>query len=125
MSKYNLLEITCGKPGKLTTGLDTDYILNGENLKQTHGVKRFKWDVTPEECKLVIRTKDGKRITTKKEVKIIMIHTKYLTIVSNNTPIGTKFYRNGIDITQDLAVVGLSYVCGRQDKINELELMIA
>ncbi len=124
MAKYSELEIVCGKPGKLTTGLDTEYTLNGENLKKTHGVKRFEWKVTPDKSMLIIKTRDGKRITTKRPVKAIMIHTKYLSIVSDNTSIGTRFYHNGKDITQDLAVIELNYVCGKSDEINELELIV-
>lgn len=127
MNKYDGLEIECGKPGKITTGLDTRYKLDGKNLKRKYKIRRFTWKMSPDGGLITITTRNGKRMTTKKKIKFMVIYTRYLTIISDNTSLGTQFYLNEDDenITKKLGAVSIDYTCSRGDKINKLELIIA
>lgn len=121
--KYENMEIECGKPEKATTSLDCKYYLNGKEGSYSR-LKRFKWVVDPENSVIKITTTSGKRITTKSKIKRLVIHTKYFTIVSDNTSRGTIIFNRGINITQELGAVTLDYLASSPGHINELEIIV-
>ena len=119
--KYENLEIECGKAGRPTTSLDCKYCLDG---KTKNRLKRFKWIVDSNDSIIKITTNSGKRITTKSKIKRLAIHTKYFTIVSDNTSKGTIIFNHGENITQDLGAFNIVYLASNPGRVNELEIAV-
>jgi len=138
--KYSGLEIICLGKGKTKTGESCKILLDGEEVQGKWGATSFTWDITPDKSIIKIgyckdlqtgelfynKEKDkilDKTIRIYYPIKKIEIDYKCLSVLSDNTSIGTKFFIDGEDITSHSGVIEFHTYIGNADEINEYELI--
>ena len=138
MKKYKDLEILC-EGNKTHTGIDAKVILNEEPIHSKLGISRLYIDITPETSIIKIYyfhnpktgqpelTPDGNNIKERLlkityPIKRIRIDYKHLNIESDNTPLGTKFFYDGKEITSNSGIIEFHTMIGDAETINKYSL---
>ena len=142
--KFSGLEIICLGRGKTKTGADCKILMNGEEVQGKWAVSSFTLDINPDKSIIKINhfhdLKTGERFGIVNEgtdnemliektlrisypIKRIELDYKWLSVLSDNTPIGTKFFINGEDITKHSGVVEFHTYIGNADEIVEYKLV--